>query len=72
MEPISQQLIASVPLELIDRWPPSIAFHNSLLVSGFALETNARVVCASVQTRVWWLLGGNTKGSDLGLQQSTY
>ena len=26
----------SVPWELIDRWPPSIAYHNSLLGSGFA------------------------------------
>ena len=50
MEPKSRQLIASLPLEMIDRWPPS-AYRNSLLGSGFALETNAREGCASVQTR---------------------
>ena len=66
MEPKSRQLIASLPLELIDRWPPSIAYHNSLLGSGFALDTNARVGCASVYTRGWWLLWSKLQGgSDL-------
>ena len=35
MELKSRQQIASLPLELIDRWPP-IIYHNSLLGSGFA------------------------------------
>ena len=38
MEPKSWQLIASLPLLELIRWPPSIAYHNSLLGSGFALE----------------------------------
>ena len=56
VEPKTLHLIASLPLELIDRWLPSIACHNSLLGSRFTLETNAMVGCASVQTREWWLL----------------
>ena len=47
MEPKSPQLVASL---LIDRRPPSIAYRNSLLGSGFALESNARVGCASILT----------------------
>ena len=60
-------LIASLPLELIDRWPPSIAYHSSLLGSGFTLENNARVGGASVQTESGGCYGGNSKGSDLNL-----
>ena len=52
MEPKSRQLIVSLPLELIDRWPPSTAIitHNYEVD---ALETNASVGYARVQTREW-------------------
>ena len=53
---------SELSLELIDKWPPSIAYHNSLLGSGFALETNARVGCASGQTREWWLIRETPRG----------
>ena len=61
MEPKSQQLIVNLPLKLIDRWPPSVAYRNSLLGCGFSLETNARVRCVSVH-REWWLLQEVTLG----------
>ena len=56
MDPKSRQLILSLQLELIDRWPPSIAYHNSLRGTGFATNQGHSPWCfhhSSHHSLVW-------------------
>ena len=65
---ISRQQIASLQPELIDRWPPSIAYHNSWLGRGFVTNqghfpwslyrsSHHSLVCTLAQPTPWhWFL----------------